>query len=61
MAFGTIAQAIDVIVRHRPGLTRQEIEAAIGSREGNNCAWLVANGHLRLDKSTGVDRYYPIP
>ena len=57
--FGTIAQAIDVIVRHRPGITQRELCEAIGvGSVANDCGYLAEEGYVRRDDSTGVARYY---
>lgn len=65
MNFGTIAQAIDVIVRHRPGITKAELAEVIGCDPRSitlDCDWLADNGHIRIERATppqNQDRCYP--
>ncbi len=52
-----VAQAIEVIVRHRPGITQKELAEAIFGTEGYpqrinwDCRWLTSLGYIRRDKS----------
>jgi len=60
----TIAQAIEVIVRHQPGLTQQEIakmlfgEAGYQQRVNQDCAWLASKGYIKSDEGRPA-RYSP--
>lgn len=59
MAFGTIAQAIDVIVRHRPGISQRELHEALQADVRKDCNWLVEKGHILLNEDKGHAAYYP--
>jgi hypothetical protein len=60
-----IAQAIEVIVRHRPGVTERDLYEAIFGEEGyqqrvnSDCRWLTNLGYLRRDDSARPARYFP--
>jgi hypothetical protein len=59
----TNAQAIEVIIRHRPGLTELEIAEAIfgkkayQQRVNADCRWLTAQGYIT--KAGRPARYIP--
>jgi predicted transcriptional regulator len=65
MAFDppTIAQAIEVVVRHRPDLSQNEIAQAIFGNAGypqrvnQDLGWLENAGYITRDNSSGVARY----
>ena len=65
MAFDppTIAQAIEVVIRHRPGLSQSEIAEAIFGDKGypqrvnQDLSWLEGIGYIKSDKASGVIRY----
>ena len=67
MAFDppTIAQAIGVSIRHRPGLSQREIAQAIfgdkayPQRVNQDLSWLEGMGYIKRDRSGDVIRYYP--
>jgi hypothetical protein len=52
-----VAQAVEVIVRHRPGITEKELAEAIFGRGGypqrvnSECRWLISLGYIKRDKS----------
>lgn len=52
----TIAQAIEVLVRNRPGLTQTEIAKIIFGEENGyqqrvnqDCSWMVGKGYIKSD------------
>jgi hypothetical protein len=62
-----IAQAIEVIVRHRPGITERELAEAIFGKDeayqqrvNSDCSWLRSMGYIRRDDATRPGRYYPV-
>jgi hypothetical protein len=59
MAFGTVAQAVDVIVRHRPGITESELGEAVNADVQHDCEWLTRQGYIRRDETTRPFRYFP--
>jgi hypothetical protein len=63
MAFGTIAQAIDVLVRHRPdGISQRDLSFLIDPKGANiraDCDYLVREGHIRLHDNGGIHTYFP--
>ena len=52
-----IAQAIEVIVRHRPGITERELAETIFGDKGyqqrvnSDCSWLRGLGYIKRDDS----------
>jgi hypothetical protein len=63
----TIAQAIEVIVCHRPGITEMNLARAIfgpeayQQRVNSDCTWMTNAGYILRDDSTGPARYFPGP
>ncbi len=65
MAFDppTVAQAIEVVVRHRPGLSQREIAEAIFGEKGyaqrvnQDLNWLESMGYITRDEGGDVIRY----
>lgn len=61
MAFGTIAQMIDVLVGHNDGITERriaEISNCDASAIRKDCEWLVKNHHIELIGGEGPERSY---
>lgn len=61
MTFGTIAQMIDVLVRHNEGISERriaEISNCDPSGIKKDCDWLVKQGHIELVGGDGPDRRY---
>jgi hypothetical protein len=58
-----IAQALEVIVRHRPGITQRELAEAIFGSKGSqqrvnqDCSLLTGLGYIIRDDTSGVARY----
>jgi hypothetical protein len=53
----TIAQAIEVLVRHRPGITERQLAEGIFGGDGyqqrvnSDCRWLISMGYIKRDDS----------
>jgi len=61
MAFGTIAQMIDVLVRRQPGITERritEISKCDPSGIRKDCEWLLRNGYIEFIGGDGPDHSY---
>ena len=61
MAFGTIAQMIDVLIRHNEGISERklvEISNCDPSGIRKDCEWLVKEGYIELIGGEGPDRQY---